>query len=72
MNEITGNNKCKNSTNIPLIVDDGKIINSPSEIADTFNSFFVKAGQNISDSVPPSVRTPESYFDHTDNPPPEL
>jgi hypothetical protein len=41
LNEITGNKKNKNNTNIPNIEVDSKIINSPSEIANEFNSFFV-------------------------------
>ncbi len=44
----------------------------PSEIANEFNSFFVNAGQNISENVSPSNRTPESFLHPTENPPPEL
>jgi hypothetical protein len=58
--------------NIPYIEVNGNIINSPPAIAYEFNSFFVKAGQNISDNVPPSNRTPDSYFHPTEDPPPEF
>ncbi len=70
LNEITGNKINKSNTNIPNIVADGNIINSPSAIANEFNSFFVKAGQQISDSVPHTNKTPESFFSPTDDPPP--
>jgi hypothetical protein len=60
LNEITGNKKNCSGTNIPYINDNGTNISSPPDIANTFISFFVKAGQNISESVPPSTRTPES------------
>jgi hypothetical protein len=54
LNDLTGNKKSSTNRVIPHIVADGKNISPPPEIANTFNSFFVKAGQNISDSVPPS------------------
>jgi hypothetical protein len=53
-------------------VADGNIISSPSAIANEFNSFFVKAGQQISDSVPHTNKTPESFFSPIDDPPPDL
>ncbi len=62
LNEITCNKKSANTTNIPFIDKNGTNISFPHDIANTFNSFFVKAGQNISDSVPSSSRTPESYL----------
>jgi hypothetical protein len=31
-------------------------------MANEFNTFFVKAGQNISDNVPETSRTPESFL----------
>ncbi len=70
LNDLTGNKKSSTNRVIPHVVADGKNISSPPEIANTFNSFFVKAGQNISDSVPPSTRSPESFFNPTENPPP--
>jgi hypothetical protein len=72
LNEITGNNKNSSGANISHINDNGTNISSPPDIANAFNSFFVKAGQNISESVPPSSRTPESYFPPTIDPPPNL
>jgi hypothetical protein len=72
LNEISGVKKASNGSNIPYIEVNGNTINSPQDIANEFNSFFVTAGKNISDSVPLSNRTPESYFPHTDEPPPEF
>jgi potassium voltage-gated channel Eag-related subfamily H protein 8 len=72
LNEISGVKKVCNGTNIPYIEVNGNTINSPQDIANEFNSFFVTAGKNISDNVPPSSRTPESYFLLTDDPPPEF
>jgi hypothetical protein len=37
-----------------------------------FYAYFVTAGKNISDNVPPSNRTPESYFHPMEDPPPEF
>jgi hypothetical protein len=58
LNEITGNKTASKNTNIPHIESNGQTLNCPLDIANEFNSFFVKAGQNISDSVPTSNRTP--------------
>jgi hypothetical protein len=72
LSEISGSKKCKKGASIPYIEVDGNTINSPLDIANEFNSFFVKAGQNISDGVPPTNRTPESYFPPNADPPPEF
>jgi hypothetical protein len=66
LNEITGSKSKEKTNNIPLINANGRILNSPLDIANEFNSFFVKAGQNISENVPVTTRTPESFL----NPPP--
>jgi hypothetical protein len=72
LNEISGSKKCKNGVSIPYIEVDGKTINSPLDIANEFNSFFATAGQNISEGVPSTNRTPESYFPANEVPPPEF
>jgi hypothetical protein len=45
---------------IPVATD--PVTTDPTAIADEFNSFFSQASKNISDSVPPTTSTPESYF----------
>ena len=67
LNEITGNKPKNKNSPIPLINSNGRILTSPSEIAGEFNAFFVRAGQNISDNVPPSSRTPDSYLTARDD-----
>jgi hypothetical protein len=72
LNEITSNKTNKNNVSIPYIEVEGSTIDSPPDIANEFNAFFVKAGQNISDRVPHTNRTPESFIPHPINPPPDL
>ncbi len=66
LNEITGSKSNVKTKDIPTINAKGTTYNSPPDIANEFNSFFVKAGQNISEKVPPTTRTPEWFL----NPPP--
>jgi hypothetical protein len=45
LNDITGNKKSNSNASIPHIEVDGNTINSPPEIANEFNAFFVKAAK---------------------------
>ncbi len=44
-------------------MSNGNITLVPLEIANEFNNFFVKVGQDISDSVPTIDKSPESFLD---------
>ncbi len=42
----------------------GITTSDPSEIANSFNNFFVSVGQQISNSVPPVAKNPEEYVNY--------
>ena len=60
LNECTGRTVKKE--NVDKIISNGSITEIPLEIANEFNNFFIKVGQEISDSVPTIDRNPESYL----------
>jgi hypothetical protein len=62
LNELTSNSHNAKSLKIPSLITPTETISDPTAIAEEFNSFFSQAGKNISDSVPPTTVTPESYF----------
>jgi hypothetical protein len=72
LNEISGSKKNNKNNNIAHVNANGQMLDNATDIVNEFNSFFVNAGQNISDSVPSSSKTPESFFPPRDNPPPEF
>jgi hypothetical protein len=71
LNELTSSSKNK-STKIPSLITPNETITEPTAIAEEFNSFFSQAGQQISDSVPLTNVTPESYLPPIDAPAFEL
>ncbi len=62
LNEILGKNN--KSETVDKISVNGTISSDPSEIANTFNNFFVSVGQQISNSVPPIAKSPEDYVNY--------
>ncbi len=54
-------NKRAKTTNISEIAEEGVILTDPTEIANSFNNFFIEIGPNLSDKVPNSNYAPESY-----------
>ena len=43
------------------------MINSPNQLAETFNTYFSNVGSNLSDEIPSSADSnPEDYLDLTD------
>jgi hypothetical protein len=60
LNECTG--RTVKNENVDKIFSNGSVTEDPLEIANEFNNFFVKVGQDISDSVPTIDRSPESYL----------
>jgi hypothetical protein len=62
LNEILGKNS--KSETVDKISVNGTISSDPSEIANTFNNFFVSIGQEISNSVPPIAKSPEDYVNY--------
>jgi hypothetical protein len=60
LNECTG--RTVKNENVEKIISNGSVTEDPLEIANEFNNFFVKVGQDISDSVPTIDRSPESYL----------
>jgi hypothetical protein len=67
LNEITCNKPRNKNANIPLLNSNGRTLTSSPEIAEEFNSFFARAGQDILNSVPPTSRTPESYLNRPED-----
>jgi hypothetical protein len=61
LNELTSSSKNK-SSKIPSLITPNETITDPTTIAEDFNSFFSQAGQQISDSVPLTNETSESYL----------
>jgi potassium voltage-gated channel Eag-related subfamily H protein 8 len=72
LNELTSNSRHTKSPNIPILTTPTSTISDPTAIAEEFNSFFSQAGKNISDSVPPTSTTPDSYFPPSNTPSFEL
>ncbi len=60
LNECTG--RTAKNENVEKINSNGKITEIPLEIANEFNNFFIKVGQEISDGVPTIERNAESYL----------
>ncbi len=69
LKELTTGNKNTNTINRLLI--NGIYVDNHQEIANEFNNFFTKIGQEISDSVKPTKVTAESFL-HEDPSIPEL
>ena len=58
---------CRTSSYIKEIKIDDQIVNSPNQMAETFNTYFSNVGSNLSDEIPSSVDSnPEDYLDPTD------
>ena len=62
LNEILG--KAKKSKEVDQININGVSEKDPKLIANHFNSFFTKVGQEISDTVPPVAKQPEEYINY--------
>ena len=60
----------KDQPPIEKIKTNGTILTDPSKIANEFNTFFTRVGQNIADSVEPTSREPSDYIPLPDTPPP--
>jgi len=60
LNECTG--RTAKNVKIEKIISNGTLTEVPIEIANEFNNFFIKVGQEISDNIPTIDRTPESYL----------
>ncbi len=52
----------RHASKIEKIVTDNKSLSNDSEIAEEFNTFFTSIGKKISNSIPPTVRSAESYL----------
>ena len=59
INKLT--NKKSKSTTITKIVVDDKTVEDPTDIANSFNTYFNKIGANLAQELPEANRTPESY-----------
>ena len=58
---------CRTSSYIKEVKIDDQIVNSPNQMAETFNTYFSNVGSNLSDEIPSSVDSnPEDYLDPTD------
>jgi len=64
LNECIG--RTAKNEKIEKINSNGNISSVPLEIANEFNNFFVKVGQDISDNVPLIDKSPESYLEAPD------
>ena len=42
--------------------DDGELTNNKSDIADSFNNFFISIGEKLQQEIPPDVEDPLSYI----------
>ncbi len=62
LNELTSNIPKNKSARIPNITTPNNTISDPTEIANEFNVFFSRAGKNISDNVPPTSVSHESFI----------
>jgi len=60
LNECTG--RTAKNVKIEKIISNGAITEVPLDIANEFNNFFIKVGQEISDNVPIIDKSPESYL----------
>ena len=57
----------RTSSYIKEIKIDDQIVNSPNQMAETFNTYFSNVGSNLSDEIPSSVDSNlEDYLDPTD------
>ena len=60
INKLT--NKKSKSTTITKIEVDGKIVEDPTEIADTFNTYFNEIGIKLAQELPEVIKKPESFI----------
>ena len=60
LNEVIGKKQGGNS--IPKININGQPSESPADISNEFNNFFVRVGKEISDNVPIILKPPEDYL----------
>ena len=60
VNKLT--NKHSKTTNITKVITDDKIIEESRVITNTFNTFFNEIGVNLTEGLPESATTPESYI----------
>ena len=57
----------RTSSCIKEVIIDDQIVNSPNQLAETFNTYFSNVGSNLSDEIPSSADSnPEDYLDPTD------
>ena len=57
----------RTSSYIKEVKIDDQIVNSPNQLAETFNTYFSNVGSNLSDKIPSSADSnPEDYLDPTD------
>lgn len=62
------NSKSKQEGEIETISINGEQITDKKLIAEEFNSFFARAGHNVSSSIPQSSKSPESFLPPTEYP----
>jgi len=62
--EIIGQalNKQKGGDSIPEIIDDDKILTDNTCKADAFNRFFTEIGRKINQSIPDTIKTPDTFL----------
>ena len=57
----------RTSSCIKEVIIDDQIVNSPNQLAETFNTYSSNVGSNLSDEIPSSADSnPEDYLDPTD------
>ena len=57
MNEIIGKKRSSKSKIKQIVDSSGKNVTSRSDIANTFNKYFVNVGKNLASKIPPWVNT---------------
>ena len=60
-------NRTNNTKDIPLIYNNGAIIQDPTELANAFNSYFIDIGSNLADQIS-SEETFDSYLNEDVHP----
>jgi hypothetical protein len=62
LNTLTCKTKDKRNENDTFVSESGSLMTSGSEIADSFNNFFISVGQEIQNNIPNSTVDPLEYI----------